>query len=69
MPTAAESRKLATLWLIVSALAGLALLVGIWNRVVEKDGGGDWSRVLLSLGMTAFALAMYRRSRSTTPDA
>jgi uncharacterized membrane protein len=53
-------------WLVVAVLALISLALGLWDLVVERDGGGGWlTQALLPLLFLAFAVTMYRRHRGS----
>jgi hypothetical protein len=49
-------------WLLVAALGFVALALGLWDVLVERDGGENWlMQVILPLLLSVYALIMYRR--------
>lgn len=53
-------------WLVVAVLAGTSLALGVWDLVVERDGGGNWlTQALLPLLLLIFAVTMYRRQKGS----
>jgi len=66
MPDKTPPARAGVLWLIAAGLALVALLLGLWDLVIERDGGGDWLRqVVLPLVFLILTLAMHRRERTS----
>jgi putative copper export protein len=64
MPNTTPQRRAGSLWLVVAVLAVITLALGLWDLVVERDGGENWLlQALFPLLLLVFALAMYRRQR------
>lgn len=66
MPTTTPQRQGSVVWLIAAILAFLALALGMWDLMVERDGEANWlGQAVLPLLLLVFALAMYRRHRGS----
>lgn len=66
MPNTAPPRRGGAFWLVVAVLALITLALGVWDLVVERDGGADWlMQVLFPLLLLVFAVTMYRRQRGS----
>ena len=62
MPNPTPQRRAATIWLVVAGLALVTLALGLWDLLVERDGGGGWpSQAVFPALLLVFALTMYRR--------
>lgn len=45
-------------------LAALATVLGLWDVVVEQDGGSsNWSQVLLPAALLFLSISLYRRDK------
>jgi hypothetical protein len=50
------------IWLLVAVLGFVALALGLWDVLVERDGGENWlMQVVFPLLLSVYALIMYRR--------
>ena len=64
MPNPAPRRNVATFYLVAAGIALLALVFGLWDLLVERDGGEDLvMQVLLPVLLLVLVLGLYRKAR------
>jgi hypothetical protein len=64
MVNGTPARGRGTYWLLVAVLGFVALALGLWDVLVERDGRENWlMQVILPLLLSVYALIMYRRRK------
>jgi hypothetical protein len=70
MANTTPQRGVGTIWILVAVLGFVALALGLWDVLVERDGGENWlMQVLFPLGLAVYALIMYRRRKGGSEGA
>jgi hypothetical protein len=64
MTNGTPERRVGAVWLLVAALGFVTLALGLWDVLVERDGGENWlTQVVLPLLLFVYALIMYTRRK------
>jgi hypothetical protein len=70
MTNGTPERRVGAVWLLVMVLAFVALALGLWDVLVERDGGENWlTQVVLPLLLSVYALIMYARRKGRSEGA